>query len=193
MTPSHSRAAAALGVLTALAGVLMLAGVVDGAPAPLSTWLVLMGLVLTWLGIDAGRRERRATAAVAARDRAESAWRAADARSRELADHAGDVLATIAADGSVIEVSEGCRELLDLAPGSLVGTRGADLVHPGDSATTVAAMRRLVAGEDDAAVTVRLRRADGAWRWAEAQLVPVRDSGRLTEVHATIRDVHARA
>ena len=72
MTPSHSRAAAALGALTALAGVLLLAGVgpLAGAPRALSSWLVVAGLALTWLGIDAGRRERRASAARAARDRA---------------------------------------------------------------------------------------------------------------------------
>ena len=191
MTPSHCRAAATLGALTALAGVLMLAGVVEGAPAPLWGWLSVTGLTVLWLGVDAARRERRAAAALVARDRAESAWRAADARSRELAGH--DVLATIAADGTITEVTDGCRELLDLAPGALVGTRGADLVHPGDSATTVAALRRLARGEDHASVTVRLRRADGAWRWAETQLLAVRDGGALAEVHATVRDVHARA
>ncbi|MGH2948857.1 MAG: hypothetical protein ACRDPC_21820, partial [Solirubrobacteraceae bacterium] len=90
MTPSHSRAAAALGALTALAGGLLLAGIgpLAGAPASLSAWLVVTGVALTGLGIDAGRRERQADVAVAARERAESARRAADERSRELADHA---------------------------------------------------------------------------------------------------------
>jgi diguanylate cyclase (GGDEF)-like protein/PAS domain S-box-containing protein len=189
VTRSHSRSAAALGVLTALAGLL---GPLTGAPRPLSAWLVLAGLAVVWLGIDAGRRERRATAALAARDRAESARRAADARSRELAHHTGDVLATIAPDGAVREISDGCRDLLDLAPDALVGTRAADLVHPGDAATTVSAVRDLAAGADDASLTVRLRRADGAWRWAEVHLVAVRDGGALSEINATIHDVHAR-
>ena len=195
MTPSHSRAAAALGALTALAGALLLLGVgpLAGAPVPLSIWLVLCGLALCWLGIDASRRERHAIDAVAALGRAESARRAADARSRELAEHAGDVLATLNPDGVVLEVSDGCRELLDLAPGALEGTRAADLVHPGDSATSVAAMTRLQRGDERAAVTVRLRRADGAWRWADAQLLAVHDVDGLTAIHATIRDVHARA
>ena len=139
VSSSHSRSAAPLGVLTALAGVL---GPVVGRAAPLSAWLVVAGLALVWLGVDAGRSERRENAVRAARDRAVSARRAADARSRELAHHTGDVLATFAPDGMVREISEGCLELLDLAPGTLVGTRGADLVHPGDAATTVAAMRR---------------------------------------------------
>ena len=195
MTPSHSRAASALGALTALAGTLLLLGIgpLAGAPVPLSVWLVVCGLALCWLGIDAGRRERHAVDAVAALDRAESARRAADTRSRELAEHAGDVLATLGPDGTVRDVSEGCRDLLDLAPGALEGTRAADLVHPGDSATSVAAMTRLQRGDDRTAVTVRLRRADGAWRWAEAQLLAVHDATGLVAVHATIRDVHARA
>jgi diguanylate cyclase (GGDEF)-like protein/PAS domain S-box-containing protein len=195
VTPSHSRSAAALGALTALAGLLLLLGLgpLAGAPAPVSAWLVVTGLGIIWLGFDAGRRERREGDALAARDRAESARRAADARSRELAHHTGDVLATFSPDGTVREVSEGCRELLDLAPGALVGKRGTDLVHPGDAATTVAALRRLAGGEDDVSLTVRIQRADGAWRWAEAHLVAVCDGGELAGVHATIRDIHAQA
>jgi diguanylate cyclase (GGDEF)-like protein/PAS domain S-box-containing protein len=158
-----------------------------GAPLPLSAWLVVAGLALVWLGIDAARSERRESDALAARDRAESERRAADARSRELAHHTGDVLATFAPDGTLQEISE--SELFDVVPGA----RGADLVHPGDASTTVAAMRGLLAGEEDASLTVRLRRADGAWRWAEVHLVAVRDGGALSQIHATIRDVHARA
>jgi diguanylate cyclase (GGDEF)-like protein/PAS domain S-box-containing protein len=188
VTPSHSRAAAALGAPTALVGVLLLAGVGPwaGAPRALSLWLVLVGLALIWLGIDAGRRERRASAALAARDRAESARRAADARSRELADHAGDVLATIGPDGTVREVSGG--DGLGVAPGALV----TEVVHPGDGATTVSALQRLAGSDEQAAVTVRLRHPDGAWRWVEAHLLAVRDGGALAEVHATIRDIHAQ-
>ncbi len=81
VTPSHSPQRCLLGVLTALAGAL---GSVVGAPMPLSAWLVLAGLALVWLGVDAGGRRRRESAALAARDRAESARRAADARSLEL-------------------------------------------------------------------------------------------------------------
>jgi diguanylate cyclase (GGDEF)-like protein/PAS domain S-box-containing protein len=181
VTPSHSRSAAALGALTALAGLLLLLGVgpFAGAPAPLSAWLVLVGLALVWVGIDAARRARREGAALAARDRAESARRAADARSRELAHHTGDLLATIGPDGTVREG--------DLPVGGLL----TDLVHPGDAATTVAALQRL-AGDDEAALTVRLRRADGAWRWAQVHLLPVRERDRLVEIHATVHDIHAQ-
>jgi diguanylate cyclase (GGDEF)-like protein/PAS domain S-box-containing protein len=194
VTPRHSRAAAALGALTAIAGSLLLAhvGPVGGAPVPLSIWLVLCGLALTGLSVDGGRRQRRADAAVAARDRAEAARRAADERSRELAEHAGDVLATLDADGVVRTVSEGCRELLGLDPAALAGRAGTDLMHPGDTPAALAAMRRLAQGDERAAVTVRLRRRDGAWRWTEAQMLPVREGDRLVEVHATVRDVHAR-
>ena len=103
------------------------------------------------------------------------------------------MLATIAPDGVVREISDGCRDLLELPPNALVGTRAADLVHPGDAATTVSAMRALIGGEEEASLTVRLRRADGAWRWAEIHLVAVRDGGELADIQATIRDVHAQA
>jgi len=191
VTSRHSRAACALGALTALAGAFLMAS--DGAPVLLAAWLVVCGVVLCGLSIDGGRREKSAAHAVAALGRAESARRAADARSRELADHSGDVLATIGRDGIVREVSLGVSDLLNLPPGDIAGTRAADFVHPGDSAAMVAALHRLKAGDERAAITVRLRRADGSWRWADAQLLAVRDAGMLAEVHATIRDVHARA
>ena len=191
MTPRHSRAACALGLLTALAGGVLL--VSAEAPVLLAGWLVLCGIVMGGLGLDAGRREQRTVRAVAALDRAESARRAADERSRELADHSGDVLATLGPDGVIREVSEGCRELLDLAPSDLCGTRAADLVHPGDGTTLVTALQRLTHHDERLAITVRLRRADGSWRWADAQLLAVRDGAALAEIHATIRDVHARA
>jgi diguanylate cyclase (GGDEF)-like protein/PAS domain S-box-containing protein len=191
VTPRHSRAACALGVLTALAGVALLAS--SNAPLPLAGWLVLCGIVLAGLGFDAGRKEQRAAVAVAALDRAESARRAADARSRELADHSGDVLATLTPNGVIREISAGCFELLELTPDQLAETRAADLVHPGDSTTLVTALQRLSLHDERVAITVRLRRADGTWRWADAQLLAVRDGGALAEIHATIRDVHARA
>ncbi|HEX5618116.1 MAG TPA: EAL domain-containing protein [Solirubrobacteraceae bacterium] len=191
MTPRHSRAACALGALTALAGVALLAS--SGAPVLIAGWLVLCGLVLAGLGIDAGRRERRTAVAVAALDRAESARRAADARSRELADHSGDVLATLSPDGVIREISGGCFDLLELTADELAASRAADLVHPGDSTTLVSALQRLSLHDERFAITVRLRRADGSWRWADAQLLAVRDNGVLAEIHATIRDVHARA
>ena len=171
MNASHCRAAAVLGVLTTLAGAVLLTGA-GGAPLPLAAWLVVAGGALAGLAREAGRRQRRAEAAV---DHAEAARRAADERSRELAAHAGDVLATLAQDGTIVEVT-GAPEL---AERSL-----AELAHPRDEDVLTAAIRR----RDHETVTVRLRRKGGAWRWAEVQLVPVRDGTTL----ATIRDVHAR-
>jgi diguanylate cyclase (GGDEF)-like protein/PAS domain S-box-containing protein len=191
VTSRHSRAACALGGLTALAGVAL----IPFAPVPLwtSVWLVICGIGLAALAAESIRRERREADTAAALDRAESARRAADARSRELAEHAGDVLATIEPDGTVRDVSENCHELFDAPASAIAGGRVADFVHPGDSNTLVSAMQRLLGHDERVAITVRLRRSDGSWRWVDAQLIAVRDGSALVEVHATIRDVHARA
>src|SRR6185312_6001403 len=86
-----------------------------------------------------------------------------------------------------------CVDLLDIPAAELAGTRAADLVHPGDAATFVSAVQRLAHHDERVAVTVRLRRPDSTWRWADVQLLAVRDGGALVEIDATIRDVHARA
>src|SRR4051812_2938901 len=155
--------------------------------------MLICGVGLTALGAEGVRRERRVADTSAALDVAESARRAADARSRELAEHAGDVLATVTPDGTIREISEGCHELFDAPASEIAGSRVADLVHPGDSSTLVTAMQRLALHDERVAITIRLRRTDGSWRWADAQLIAVRDGASLVEVHATIRDVHARA
>jgi diguanylate cyclase (GGDEF)-like protein/PAS domain S-box-containing protein len=191
VTPRHSRAACALGGATALAGVVLIATATG--PLWMSVWLLVCGLGLVGLSVESARRARVTAGAVAALDRAESARRAADARSLELAEHAGDVLATIDPDGTIREISEGCRDLFDIPAADVAGTRAADLVHPGDAATLVSAVQRLSHHDERVAITVRLRRPDSTWRWADAQLLAVREGGTLAEVHATIRDVHARA
>jgi EAL domain-containing protein (putative c-di-GMP-specific phosphodiesterase class I) len=64
VTSLDSRAAAALGAVTALAGALQLAGAgpLGAAPTPLSAWLVVAGIALCWLAVR--RRERRKAPAV---------------------------------------------------------------------------------------------------------------------------------
>jgi diguanylate cyclase (GGDEF)-like protein/PAS domain S-box-containing protein len=191
VTPRHSRAACALGGATALAGVALIATATG--PLWMSVWLLVCGLGLVGLSVESARRDRVTASTVAALGRAESARRAADARSRELAEHAGDVLATIDPDGTIREISEGCRDLLDIPAADVAGSRAADLVHPGDATTLVSGVQRLSHHDERVAITVRLRRPDGTWRWADVQLLAVREGGTLAEVHATIRDVHARA
>jgi PAS domain S-box-containing protein len=125
--------------------VLLLAGVgpLAGAPRALSAWLVLAGLALTWLGVDAGRRERRAAAALAARDRAESARRAAFEEAP-----IGMAIATI--DGRFLRVNRALCAFTGREREELEGTPIVRLMHPDD--------------REEAQALVRLARGEGAVR-----------------------------
>jgi diguanylate cyclase (GGDEF)-like protein/PAS domain S-box-containing protein len=195
VTPRASRAAAVLGIVTAVAGLLVLAGLApyQEVPVPVASWLIASGLALTALSLLSARGAARTGVLLQARrlerDRAESARRAADERSRELAKSSGDVLATLGPDGRVRHVSAACLELLGAEPEALLGMRAVDLVHPSDYPGP-----DVFDGDDHAVVSARLRAAGGGWRWAEAKLHAVRDPAGdgVVEVHAIVRDVHER-
>jgi diguanylate cyclase (GGDEF)-like protein/PAS domain S-box-containing protein len=186
---------AACGVATALAGAL--AQLDAGEPSLTSLWLLGAGVALAALSLYAMRKERAALAALGAstreRDRAELGRRAAEARSLELADTSPDVLTLHAPDGTLTHVSAACRELLGLEPEELVGRRPEELVHPDDLPVLVAARNR-AREADDVSITLRLVRRDERPVWVEAKLRIVRDpaTGRVTEAHAIVRDVHER-
>jgi diguanylate cyclase (GGDEF)-like protein/PAS domain S-box-containing protein len=184
------------GALTSVAALVSLA--VDSHRQPLvSVWLVVSGIALAALSVYAMRGERAVQALfderVAERDRAESARRAAETRSLEMAESSPDMLTVHAADGSLSHVSSACREMLGYEPEELIGRRPEDLVHPDDLPIALA-VRNRARTADDAAATLRLRRRDDRYLWIEAKLRIVRDpeTGTPTEAHAIVRDVHDR-
>jgi len=185
------------GAITSLAALASLA-LQGGDRQPLiSAWLLVSGLALAALSLQCIRGERSVLALLdarrAERDRAESARRAAEMRSWELAESSHEMLALHRADGSVAQVSPACRELLGYEPEELVGRRPADLVHRDDAATLVD-LRERARTSDHVTATLRLCRRDGRHVWVEVTVRVVRepDSGEVLEAHSTVRDVHER-
>jgi PAS domain S-box-containing protein len=65
-------------------------------------------------------------------------------------------------------------------------------VHPEERLAAAAGWRRIVSGERAASVSVRLRRADGAYRWHRLSVSPLRgDGGRIVGWLGALADVHA--
>ena len=158
-----------------------------------SVWLLVAGFALAALGLQAIRRERSAVALLQARraDRgpSESARRAAETRSWELAVCPQEMLVRHRTDGTIAQVSCASRLLLGYAPEELVGLGLEELVHP-DDASQLACART----SHGSTVTLRLRRRDGRHVWVEAEVRVVRDpgSGKMLEEHWTVRDAHER-
>jgi diguanylate cyclase (GGDEF)-like protein/PAS domain S-box-containing protein len=188
------RAIAACGVLTSIVALATIGH--DGQPRLVSLWLLVAGLALAVLSLHAIRKERRATELLARRqaerDQAETARRAAEARSHELAETSPDIVTVHGPDGRMVSVSPASREVLGHEPGELLGRCWDDYVLAEDL-PVILAMRNRAREVDDVSATFRLVRRDERPIWVEAKLHIVRAAGGgVAESHAIIRDVHQR-
>jgi PAS domain S-box-containing protein len=86
-----------------------------------------------------------------------------------LSEHATDLVAVLAADGTFRYASPSCGPILGYVPEALIGQDGFALIHPDDLASALAAFSRvLTSGREPVAATFRCRHADNSWRVLEA-------------------------
>jgi diguanylate cyclase (GGDEF)-like protein/PAS domain S-box-containing protein len=131
--------------------------------------------------------------ALAERERFETRIRESELRYRTLADHAGDLVMRIRADGRRLYVSPSIKELLGWEIEEFLEPRG-DLIHPDDLervANAVAALRR---DGGSSTTTYRMRHTAGHYIWFEAlaRLVSSPDGDGSMEIVYTGRDITAR-
>ena len=113
---------------------------------------------------------------------------------RLVADHAGDAIGRIAADGSVLWSSPSTQRVFGLSAEHVQGTGRSGIVHPDDLPAVAAATDAVFSGRlASATVRFRVPQADGSARWMESHLSPVPDEdGRVAEVITLARDVTAQ-
>jgi len=106
---------------------------------------------------------------VAQRERAESAARLGEQRLRALLRDGSEVITMGDADGTIAYASPAALPVMGYRPEQLRGTTLAGLLHPGDEAAA-ADLRARVAASDSSVehfAELRVRHADGSWRWHE--------------------------
>ena len=113
---------------------------------------------------------------------------------RLVADHAGDALGRIAADGSVLWSSPSTGRVFGLSAEHLRDSSRAGVVHPDDLPGVLAAADAVFAGRRRSdTVRFRVPQPDGTVRWMESHLSPVPDpSGQVVEVITLARNVTAQ-
>jgi diguanylate cyclase (GGDEF)-like protein/PAS domain S-box-containing protein len=124
--------------------------------------------------------------------RAQQALAASEARFRLLADHASDLVLTIALDGLVRYASPSALDLLGVPADGLIGRLFVELLEPADRPVVERELIRAGVGVDLAPQRsqFRVRRSDGVVRWFEALCRPITGADGVTaEVHAIARDV----
>ena len=114
---------------------------------------------------------------------------------RMIAEHSSDMVAwQLLADSTFLWVSPASRAVLGVSPDELIGVSGTELIHPEDRMAK-AKWRQAVSqgGDRPPPLTLRMRHADGGYRWIEttAHVLPQRGDSPLQMV-TTRRDVTDR-
>ena len=92
-----------------------------------------------------------------------------EARLRSIVNNSTEGLVLVDDEGRVQWASPAAGEILGYEPDAAVGTQVLDFVHPDDIDAALPSLLRVVEGRSiGEPVQVRVRRADGHWRWVEA-------------------------
>jgi PAS domain S-box-containing protein len=125
------------------------------------------------------------------RVRAEAELRASEDNFRSLTRVLPNHVWTARPDGQLDWFNERVYEYSGVAEGALSGDKWRALVHPDDLPTVASRWASaLMTGEPHPA-ELRLRRADGEWRWYLARAVPIKDAaGLIVRWIGTNTDIH---
>jgi diguanylate cyclase (GGDEF)-like protein/PAS domain S-box-containing protein len=100
----------------------------------------------------------------------EAAVRDSERRLRALVEKSSDVISVVDADAVIRWDSPSIRDVFGYDVTERLGTDGLTYVHPDDLATAQRALASLDTPDATATVEVRVRHADGRWRWCEARV-----------------------
>lgn len=136
-----------------------------------------------------------AVGALLARKRSEVALRDSEARYRLLAENVTDVIARVAPDGYVIDISVSCVAVLGYKPEELIGQEALLLVHEEDA--DLVRMTLAVASRQPIPTmrySYRVRHKDGRYVWLETigQIIRHPETGRVLEFVLSSRDITER-
>jgi PAS domain S-box-containing protein len=113
---------------------------------------------------------------------------------RLLAENSSDVVVQSKDKGKLTYVSPSVKDLLGYEPQELIGIQGEEMVHPDDMDTYLHGRERLYGEKDQWRAILRLRAKSGDYVWTEliGKTIFDSESGEISEVQTTIRDVSER-
>jgi diguanylate cyclase (GGDEF)-like protein/PAS domain S-box-containing protein len=116
-----------------------------------------------------------------------------EARFQALVLHSSDLISLIDADLAITYQTPSITRLLGYAEDELIGTQLADLTHPEDRLSLIAARAEVLAGAHDSTTShLRLRHKDGSYRHVQSIHTNLLDDPDVRAVVVTTRDVTAQ-
>ena len=137
---------------------------------------------------------RRLKEQIEARKQAETALRESESRFRLIAENLTDLICRHSVDGRYLYVSPSCRKLLGYEPEEMLGRSPYEFFHPQDTEAIRANHAHVLEWPEASTIQYRFRRKDGSYLWFETIAKAIRDAetGEVTEIHSTSRDVTSR-
>lgn len=116
-----------------------------------------------------------------------------EARFQALVHHSSDVTTLVDADRAISYQTPSITRLLGYAEDELIGTQLADLTHPEDRLSLLAARKEAIAGPSASTTSdLRLRHRDGSYRHVQSIHTNLLDNPDVRAVVVTTRDVTAQ-
>lgn len=131
---------------------------------------------------------------VTERKRLEAALRASEARAREIAENAGDVIGRFDASGRCTFASPSYTRVFGFEPEEILGRDVTTAVIPEDHPLVIETFAEMIAHKRQSLITFRGRHRDGRPLWLEANSSVICDpaTGAVSEVVSIVRDVTER-
>ena len=125
-------------------------------------------------------------------ERAADRERTREQRFESLVRNSSDLLGVVDARNHLTYVSPAVETVLGYSHHDILGANVARWFHPDDLERARVALDGLAEGEDSGRLLLRLRHADGSWRWVEANAVNLLGDPSVAGVVVNCRDVTER-
>ena len=114
-------------------------------------------------------------------------------RFRVLVEDSSDVVALVDRQGLINWVSPAVEHVLGHVPADVLGTGGAELIHPDDAERVASALESVTAApRAERTEATRVRHGDGSWRWMDVTMTNRLDDPVVGAVVVHLNDVTER-